>query len=60
MRGGTYFSLPAPHVRLVVASPEPIDVKMGADSEWKMKRYSAQTREWVVKQMMPPFNRAVI
>ncbi|WP_454862464.1 IS3 family transposase [Paraburkholderia fungorum] len=25
-----------------------------------MKRYSAQTREWVVKQMMPPFNRAVI
>src|SRR3984885_10335103 len=25
-----------------------------------MKRYSAETREWVVKQMMPPFNRAVI
>ena len=28
VRGGTYFSLPALHVRLVVASPEPIDVKM--------------------------------
>ena len=25
-----------------------------------MKRYSAETREWVIKQMMPPFNRAVI
>jgi transposase-like protein len=25
-----------------------------------MKRYSAETREWVVQQMMPPFNRAVI
>ena len=25
-----------------------------------MKRYSAETREWVVRQMMPPFNRAVI
>jgi transposase-like protein len=25
-----------------------------------MRRYSAETREWVVKQMMPPFNRAVI
>ena len=32
----------------------------GADSEWKMKRYSAQTREWAIEQMMPPFNRAVI
>ena len=25
-----------------------------------MKRYSAETRDWVVKQMMPPFNRAVV
>jgi transposase-like protein len=25
-----------------------------------MKRYSAETREWAVKQMMPPFNRAVV
>ncbi|MFL9904701.1 IS3 family transposase [Paraburkholderia fungorum] len=25
-----------------------------------MKRYSAETREWAIKQMMPPFNRAVI
>jgi DNA-binding transcriptional MerR regulator len=25
-----------------------------------MKRYSAETREWVIKQMMPPFNRAVV
>ena len=33
---------------------------MGADSECKMKRYSAQTRAWAVEQMMPPFNRAVI
>jgi hypothetical protein len=25
-----------------------------------MKRYSAETRDWAIKQMMPPFNRAVI
>ncbi|MGT2470786.1 IS3 family transposase [Paraburkholderia terrae] len=25
-----------------------------------MKRYSAETREWIVEQMMPPFNRAVV
>ena len=25
-----------------------------------MKRYSAETREWAIKQMMAPFNRAVI
>jgi transposase-like protein len=25
-----------------------------------MKRYSAETREWAIQQMMPPFNRAVI
>jgi transposase-like protein len=25
-----------------------------------MKRYSVETREWAIQQMMPPFNRAVL
>jgi transposase-like protein len=25
----------------------------------EMKRYTAETREWAIKQMLPPFNRAV-
>jgi len=32
----------------------------GAASEWKMKRYSAEYKEWAMRQMMPPLNRAVI
>jgi hypothetical protein len=32
----------------------------GAAGEWKMKRYSLEFREWAMRQMMPPLNRAVI
>jgi transposase-like protein len=32
----------------------------GAVSEWKMKRYTAEFKEWAMRQMMPPANRAVI
>ena len=28
--------------------------------EWNMKRYSAERKEWVVRQMMAPHNRAVV
>ncbi len=28
--------------------------------DWKMKRYTAERREWAVEQMMPPLNRSVV
>ena len=52
---------PTLHVRLVVASPEfTFNANWGAQSEWKMKRYTAEFREWAMRQMMPPLNRGVI
>lgn len=33
---------------------------MEGGSEWKMKRYTVERREWAIQQMMPPLNRAVV
>jgi transposase-like protein len=33
---------------------------MEGGSKWKMKRYTAECREWAIQQMMPPLNRAVV
>jgi hypothetical protein len=48
-------------VRLVVASPEfTFNGNWGAASEWKMKRYTAEFKEWAMRQMMPPLNRMAL
>lgn len=43
-------------------SPLWTDKKVEGESRWKMKyvRYTKEQREWVIEQMMPPRNRAVV
>ncbi|EHP38499.1 hypothetical protein OR16_36790, partial [Cupriavidus basilensis OR16] len=48
------------HVRILVASVFFDEAKWRAVCDWKMKRYTAERREWVVEQMMPPLNRSVV